>query len=117
MKKNEHWTFNNDKVEVVSSYKYLGVTFAPFLSWSTTQKTQVAQAEKNISLLKRMFKSTGLRNVKQMFELFDRIIVPILCYGSEIWGTKRIEYVERVQSKFCKYILGVNSKTSNAVVL
>ena len=51
----------------------------------------------NISLLKRMFKSTGLRNVKQMFELFDRIIVPILCYGSEIWGTKRIEYVERVQ--------------------
>ena len=117
VKKNEHWTFNNDKVEVVSSYKYLGVTFAPFLSWSTTQKTQVAQAEKNISLLKRMFKSTGLRNVKQMFELFDRIIVPILCYGSEIWGTKRIEYVERVQSKFCKYILGVNSKTSNAVVL
>ena len=104
-------------MEVVSSCKYLGVTFAPFLSWSTTQKTQVAQAEKNISLLKRMFKSTGLRNVKQMFELFDRIIVPILCYGSEIWGTKRIEYVERVQSKFCKYILGVNSKTSNVVVL
>ena len=59
-----------------------------------------------------MFKSTGLRNVKQMFELFDRIIVPILCYGSEIWGTKKIEYVERVQSKFCKYILGINSKTS-----
>ena len=46
VKKNEHWTFDNDKVEVVSSYKYLGVTFAPFSNWSATQKTQVAQAEK-----------------------------------------------------------------------
>ena len=64
-----------------------------------------------------MFKSAGLRNVKKMFELFDRMIVPILCYGSEIWGTKRIEYVERVKSKFCKYILGVCSKISKVLVL
>ena len=45
------------------------------------------------------------------------MVTPILSYGAEIWGTCKVEYIEKVQTKFCKYILGVNSKTSNSAVL
>ena len=84
VKQNEKWLFNDKPIEVVSHYKYLGITFTSFLSWSHTQKTQAAQAEKTIAPLKRMFKAADLNNVQQMLTLFDRMVSPILCYGSEI---------------------------------
>ena len=44
------------------------------------------------------------------------MVVPILCYGSEIWGYEYCENIEKVQRKFLKYYLGVGSHTSNAAV-
>jgi len=52
-----------------------------------------------------------------MFKLFDSMIVPILTYGSEIWGFKETEEIERIQIQFYKYFLGVNSTVNNAMVL
>ena len=103
VKQNEKWLLNDKPIEVVSHYKYLGITFTSFLSWSHTQKTQAAQAEKTTALLKRMFKAADLNNVQQMLTLFDRMVSPILCYGSEIWGTKQIEIVERFKLNFVNF--------------
>ena len=64
-----------------------------------------------------MFKAADLNNVQQMLTLFDRMVSPILCYGSEIWGTKHIETIEWVQNTFCKFLLGVKYKTSKAAAL
>ena len=61
----------------------------------------------------------------------DKTVVPILSYGSEVWATfnqstKRYkefkspdyqyeEFVgEKLHTKLCKNLLGVNNKTSNA---
>jgi hypothetical protein len=35
------------------------------------------------------------------------MILPILIYGSEIWGFTSYEQTEKVQIKFCKKILGL----------
>ena len=43
--------------------------------------------------------------------------VPIITYGSEIWGPDVHKSIERVHYKFCKYQLGVGSQTSNPAVL
>ena len=50
-------------------------------------------------------------------ELFDKMIAPILMYGSEIWGFKEAENIESVQNEYCKQILGVPSYTSNIAAL
>ena len=52
-----------------------------------------------------------------MFDLFDKVVVPVLCYGSEVWGYERQERIERVHTKFCKRVLGVSNNTSNVAVL
>ena len=52
-----------------------------------------------------------------IFSLFDKIVVPILCYGAEVWGYELRERIERVHMKFCKPVLGVAHSTSNAAVL
>ena len=45
------------------------------------------------------------------------MISPILCYGSEIWGTTYCSTIESVQIKFCKSILKVGRSTCNNMVL
>ena len=55
--------------------------------------------------------------MKTAFELFDKMVLPIILYGAEVWGHQRYDHVERVQLKFCKFLLGVGSKTNNSAVL
>lgn len=59
-------------------------------------------------------------DVKTKLLLFDRMIVPILLYGSEVWGiynNDRYKIVDKLHFRFCKYILGVKYQTPNNVVL
>jgi hypothetical protein len=39
-------------------------------------------------------------------ELFDKMVKPILLFGSEIWGfSKTIDCLEKIQLRFCKLLL------------
>ena len=72
-------------------------------------------------------------NVRILLDLFDKMVVPIALYNSEVWGnillpnnigaTKKLlnetyirNIVERLQNRFLKYILGVNIKSTNWAV-
>ena len=49
-------------------------------------------------------------------ELFDKMIAPILFYGSEMWGYQDHPAIEKVQCKFLKRLLGLSQTTSNIAV-
>ena len=49
--------------------------------------------------------------------LFDKCILPILTYGSQIWGIEVKPVIENVQLKYCKKQLGVGSTTPTVAVL
>ena len=42
---------------------------------------------------------------------------PILCYGSEIWGYRYYDKIEKVQSKFCKRFCCLSSNTPDSLAL
>ena len=44
-------------------------------------------------------------------DLFDKIVIPVLLYGCEIWGYENLELIERIHLKFHKFILGLKSST------
>ena len=117
LKNNEQWFFDKTKIDVVSEYKYLGLVFSTTLSWSRAQLTLAIQAQKALLKLHRLDKMCDGLPPQLQFELFDRTISPILCYGSEIWGFNYSDIIETVHTKFCKRVLGVNKFTSNAAVL
>ena len=52
-----------------------------------------------------------------LLNLFDKLIRPILLYGSEIWGCNTHKCIEMVHIKFLKYVLGLPLNASNAAVL
>ena len=48
--------------------------------------------------------------------LFDIKIQPILMYASEIWGTMRLDGIEKVHMMACKRLFGVPLRTQNKMV-
>lgn len=50
-------------------------------------------------------------------ELFDKLVTPILNYGSEVWGFCQAKHIERTHLMFCKQLLGVKTSTQNDFIM
>ena len=61
-------------------------------------------------------KKLGLE-VDVELQLFDSLVQPIMLYGCEVWGFKKVDVLEKIHIKFCKLILIVNKSTTTAMVL
>ena len=44
-------------------------------------------------------------------EMFDCMVMPILAYGCEVWGSTKNEILEKLHLRYCKYILKVKNST------
>lgn len=117
LKTGEKWFLNGHKLEVVTYYKYLGIMFTSRLCWTMAQQTLASQALKAVNILKHIsYKCRGLPP-QTLLTLFDKMVLPVLLYGSEIWGYKSRIEIEKVQIKYCKFALGVGPSAANAAVL
>ena len=91
--------------------------FSSFLPWSQAAKVLATQCIKALyTIYEYNMKCNGLP-IKAAFDLFDKMIMPIILYGAEIWGTGYFKQTESVQMRFCKRILGAPKNTSNDAVL
>jgi len=54
--------------------------------------------------------------INKNIDLFDKLISPILNYGSEVWGFVKGSSVERVYLQFLKRLLGVKRNTQNDLI-
>ena len=115
----EHWTYNGERVNVVSMFKYMymGLVFSPTLFWGKTKLTQRAQANKSIFEIKSYQKKFGHFAIIDQFKLFDFMVKPILLYGGDIWGYEYADEIEKVQIRFCKDFLGVGPSINDSMVL
>lgn len=117
LRQNKKWFLDGTQIEVINQYKYLGMIFTPKLIWTACQKTLAAQARKAVFLIRRYDHACNSMPVKTLWKLFDTLVTPILLYGAEIWGHTRSDYIESVQTTFCKYFLGVSARTPAIALL
>ena len=122
--------YDNSQLAVVSEYKYLGLTI---------RSSGIIDYE---NLCKKGLKATFLMKKKLSFDemngqlglkLFDSMLRPIICYGSEVWGplamnmhrvqpTSSLEdkydtlKFDKFQLRFLKQLLGVNKYSTNCAV-
>ena len=52
-----------------------------------------------------------------MLKLFDSCVAPILLYGCEVWGYENTDIIEKVHTKFCKFIFGVSKFSHNMPII
>ena len=117
IRSNEKVYFNNEQIAETTYYKYLGIVFSSRLCWTTALKTLSSQADKSIYTIKFINRECNGLPAQLLFDLFDKLVLPILLYGAEIWGYTIREEIEIVHRKFCKYVLCVSSHVPSAAVL
>ena len=113
----EVWTYGDTPIEVVNSYKYLGMHFTTKLSLNLAVSELASKAKlRTIQILRCLFK---LGNVQRdiFFKIYDAQVLPMLMYGAEIWGFQEYEVLEKVHLFACKRFLHVGLQTPNKMVL
>ena len=108
--------YDNQVLEIVKKFKYLGIVFTAGGSFSECQNTLAGQAQKAIFQLNRYLYKFTFLSPRHKLELFDKLILPILNYGGEVWGFSKANVIERVHLQFCKRLLGVKKTTQNDFV-
>ena len=106
-------SLNNVKLELVSSFKYLGIHF--FTNWHRTQKRLAQHASIALHKLFSIVREIKLP-ISEKCKLFDALVSPILNYGAEVWGMYEAKDVEILHNKFCRWALNVR-KSQNLVGL
>ena len=117
LKRSERWFYAGKQIVVESSYSYLGVIFGSTLNWSRCVENLSGKALKAVAGIKRLYFRLKNLPAETVFKVFDTKVKPILLYGSEVWGCKKFDDIEKVHIKICKMILGVGRDVKNNIAL
>ena len=112
----ERWFWGDQKLEVVNTYRCLGIIFSTGHSFTAAMEDIAIRAKKGTIEILRTLKKIGCNSPVICFKLFDAQIAPTLLYAAEIWGYKMYEQIERVHLFACNRFLHVRNKTPNDVV-
>ena len=112
---NMKFTLQEEELEIVDEYKYIGIVLSKSGSNVAAKKYIVEQANKAIFSLLQKIRNLSLPLDIQI-DLFNKTIKPILLYGCEVWGIGNLDIIERVQLKFYKNILNLKKSTPSFMI-
>ena len=111
----DKWYYDENCIEVVNSFNYLGLLLNYNGKFTVTEKLIASQGRKAMFAMKRSCKNLIL-NVETSIYLFNTYVTPILNYGCETWGHINTPNIEKVHLRFLKCLLGVNINTPNCII-
>ena len=88
---NLNFKMNNMELEIVSEFIHLGTMFQRTGSF---KKNKINLAEKASKAMYDILNKGRVHTLSvSVLDLFDKIIIPMLTYGSEIWGIRNYWHV------------------------
>ena len=112
---NHTFKYNGENIENVSQFNYLGIVFTRTCTFTEAKNNNIKKATIAMYDVLKKGRMYNL-SVSCIYDLFDKIVVPILLYGCEIWGFTNIQVIERLHLKFCKMLLCLKKSTPNYMV-
>ena len=106
-----NFNINNQLIEIVSLFKYLGVYLYKNGNWYRTQKRASQHVSYSLQNLFIIFIQIELP-VSEKSELFDSLVLPVLNYVAEIWGAHDAPDIKVIHTKFCRKLLTVKKSTN-----
>ena len=120
---NNKFKFNidNDELEYVKQYKYLGVIFSSNGKFSAAEKTLSMKANRALFSIKQGIFDKSIKP-SSVLHIFDALVKPIALYNAEIWAAYKSCYksktledmfdislkstceFDKVNIRFCKYV-------------
>ena len=101
----------------MNSYKYVGFVFSAKLSFDVaTNGEHLTRAQRGTFEVIETSRKLGCSSPSLFFKPFDAQIVPCLLYGSELWGIKARDSIEKVHIQPCKLFFNVLPQPPNDMV-
>jgi len=112
----DKWTYNNQPLETVKHFKYLGFVFGSSGKFSKGIQALAEQGQRALFSLKSLFHQQAEMATATQLKLFNALVSPILNYSCEIWGFCEATQHERLCLGFLKSVLGVRRAVPNAFI-
>lgn len=107
---------DKQKIEVVSNYDYLGVTFSNSAIFLNAANTAISKANLALGATVSLINRLQLKAWDPVNKLFKSLTVSNLTYVIQIWGLRYLEEIEKIQNSFYKKILHLPQNTPNYAV-
>ena len=107
--------FDSRVLEIVDSFRYLGVEFSANINFNLAKKAAFDKASRAMFSLLQTARRQHLP-IDVVMDLFDKMVIPILMYGSEIWGYESLALLEKLHIKALKFMLRLHKSTKTAMV-
>lgn len=108
--------FNNNALDVVQEYRYLGLQITEHLDLNHMAKCVANAASRSLGLVIAKFKALGGLHHNCFKKLYETLVDSVISYGSPIWGYKTFSTINAVQNRACRFFLGVGKYTPNSAV-
>ena len=112
-KKQQIYFLGLQELEVVNSFKYLGVDIQQNLSWSTSKWRFTLKARSRVPMVTKAV-IEGL-SINAGIKLWETMVRPTLEYAAEAWGGGNWLQAEQIQNTVGRTLLGLSSKTAMEV--
>lgn len=110
----EVWRYRGEGIEQVQQFRYLGVVIDAVKGVHCAHEVVHATATKAMWSMMQQVRERHINNTKVRVRLFNALVMPVLEYACEIWGTQfvRDPYnpinnpLQPVQSLFLRHVTG-----------
>ena len=114
---NFNFSYSNAcNIEIVDKYKYLGIYLDEHVEYNECSRVLAESAGRALGGIISKFRSLKDCGYKTYTKLFDTGVIPILNYGSEIWGFGTHSKCDTILNKAMRYFLGVHRYAPTAGV-
>ena len=107
------WNYNGQLVEIVPKFEYLGLSLGSSNSLTPTINDRIAKTKRAMGAIFGSLKRFHDIPANVLIKILDTKIIPVLTYGSEIWGLCDLTNVETVINGFYKIVLNLPCNCSN----
>ena len=104
----EKFHFGDAILDIVPTYKYLGVVFDEHMTFEYNAATLANSALRALGEIRTKLKNHKEFGYNSFNTLFRSCVLSIADYSAGVWGTKKFPKVEQVQYKAARYYLGVH---------
>ena len=101
----DQFYYNNEKLEVVSTYVYLGICFSSSGLFRKAADDRCSKARQKSGVIRSLLAKGRSDSWETVTKLFDSCILPTLLYASPVWGLRYLDQLEKIQTKFIKDVL------------
>ena len=108
---NFEFKYGNKTLDKISEYKYLGVILDEHLTFTPCSKILSESGGRALGAVIskfKQFKDVGFNTFSKMYESG---VIPVMDYGSGVWGFTKNTHSESIQNKASRYFLGVHNFT------